>query len=78
MTDVPVQTFLIGCREDSLASHRHIPKNAYNNLKKNNKNFVIKKKKAHTHVINLCYGATHTYAHTYTHKHARYKTMLYS
>lgn len=30
------------------------------------------KKKAHAHMITLCYAATHTY----THKHTRYKTML--
>lgn len=52
MTDLPVQTFLIDCREASLASHRHTPK-------MHTKGTIIslkKKKKVHTHMVKLCYS----------------------
>lgn len=50
MTDLPVQTFLTDCKEDSLASHRHTNVYIrYDNLKKKRK-----KKKVQTPLIKLC------------------------
>lgn len=57
MTDVPVQTFLIDCREASLASHRHTPKKCTKEI------MVNLKKKVHTHMVNLCYTVALAHRH---------------
>lgn len=60
MTDLPVQTFLIGCREDSLASHGHTPKNVY---KRRDNDWFEKEKMYTPRVIKLCYTIALTQRH---------------
>lgn len=65
MTDVPVQTFLIDCREASLASHRHTPK-------KCTKEIIKKKKKcSHPRGKVVLHGRTHAQTQTRYKKHVQ-------
>lgn len=66
MTDVPVQTFLIDCREASLASHRYTPKKC---TKEITINFFKKRKEKNTHP----HGKVVLHSRTRTQTQTRYK-----